>query len=277
LLSRPHKEFFLPLLEGPHERIIEIAEREYHLKPPLVRTEFAAAVESNDPWLAACILFSFSPRQAAELSDLIRQGLNSPHELVRETAQLVAIQPFQPEPNQNASTEFVGQAPHSQLPRPDTRYLYAKTGEPEGAIVVPITTMERTLLLKRVPFFNEIPAQQLELVARLCNVQYFAPGERLISQGDTPDRLYILVAGEVEVSTNDLGVIDRRKEGEIIGEIGVLANQVRTASCMAIGETTALCLSQADLWDLIERDAILSSIFIRILVPRLLSYPRNVT
>ncbi len=277
LLARPHKEFFLPLLEGRPERIMEIAERDFHLEPPLVETEFAPAVEGADPWLAACILFSLSPRQAAELPDLIRQGIDSPHELVRETARLVAIQPFPPEPYQDASPEFVGQAHHSQLQRPDTHYLYSKTGEPDGAIVMPITTMERTLLLKRVPFFNEIPAQQLELVARLCNVQYFATGERLISQGDAPDRLYILVAGEVEVSTHDRGVIDRRKEGEIIGEIGVLANQVRTASCTAVGETTALCLSQADLWDLIERDAILSSIFIRILVPRLLSYPRNVT
>lgn len=276
LLARPHKRFFLPLLEGPPERIREIAEREYHLNPPLVETEFAAAVEGNDPWLAACILFSLSPSQVAELPDLIRQGLNSPHELVRETAQLVAPQPFRPEQNQDASTAFVEQAPDSQLPTSDTLDLDSQTGGPEGPIVMPITTMERTLLLKRVPFFNEIPAQQLELVARLCNVQYFVPGERLISQGDTPDRLYILVAGEVDVSTDELGVIDRRKEGEIIGEIGVLANQVRTASCTAVGETTALCLSQADLWDLLERDAILSSIFIRILVPRLLSYPRNV-
>lgn len=253
LLARPHKEWFLPLLEGPPERIMAIAERQYHLKPPLVEAEFVAAVEGNDPWLAACILFSLSPGQVAELPDLIRQGLDSPHELVRETAQ----------------------AHQSRLPGPDTDHSSSPTGEPEGVIAMPITTMERTLLLKRVPFFNEIPAQQLELVARLCNVQYFAPGERLISQGDAPDSLYILVTGEVEVSTDDLGVIDRRKEGEIIGEIGVLANQVRTASCTAVGETTALCLSQADLWDLIERNAILSSIFIRILVPRLLSYPRN--
>src|SRR5690606_1172031 len=139
-----------------------------------VETEFAAAVEGNDPWLAACILFSLSPKQAAELPDLIRQGLNSPHELVRETAQLVALQLFRPEPDQKASTAFVEQAPHSPSPSPDTRDLFSQAGGPGGPSVMPITTIERTLLLKRVPFFNEIPAQQLELVARLCNVQHFA-------------------------------------------------------------------------------------------------------
>jgi len=250
LLARPHKELFLPLLEGPPERILEIAEREFKLQPPQVGPEFAAAYEGNDPWLAACILFVLTPSQTAELAGLIQQAMNSPHALLRETARHVAT-------------------------RPDPRATHSNTGEPEGAVVMPLTTMERTLLLKRVPFFNEIPAQQLEMVARLCTVQYFTPGEHLISQGDAPDSLYILVTGEVEVSTDELGVIDRRKGGEIIGEVGVLANQVRTASCTAVGETTALCLSQADLWDLLERNAILSSIFIRILVPRLLSYPRN--
>lgn len=137
---------------------------------------------------------------------------------------------------------------------------------------MPITAIERTLLLRRVELFKEIPAQELELVARLCNVLYFAPGERFISQSDPSDGLYILVAGEVEVSTNERGIIDRRIAGDVIGEIGVLANQVRTANCTAVVETTALHISQADLWDLLERHAILSASVIRVLVPRLLSY-----
>lgn len=137
---------------------------------------------------------------------------------------------------------------------------------------MPITTMERILLLKRVKLFKEIPAQELELVARLCNVLHIAPGERFISQGDTSDGLYILVAGEVEVSVNDLGIIDLRKAGDVIGEIGVLANQARTANCTAVVETTALHISQADLWDLLERNALLSASVIRVLLPKLLSY-----
>jgi CRP-like cAMP-binding protein len=123
--------------------------------------------------------------------------------------------------------------------------------------------------------FKEIPAQELELVARLCNVLHLTPRERFISQGDASDGLYILVAGEVEVSTDDLGIIDRRQAGDVIGEIGVLANQARTATCTAAVETTALHINQADLWDLLERNASLSASVIRVLVPRLLSYSEN--
>ena len=54
--------------------------------------------------------------------------------------------------------------------------------------------------------FREIPAQELELIARLSTVVHFAPGERFISQGDGSDGLYILVAGEVEVSKNQSGL-----------------------------------------------------------------------
>lgn len=246
LLSRPHKELFLPLLESPLERIVEIAEREYRLKVPRLESEFAAAVEGNDPWLAACILFSLSRRQVDELTDLIQQGLSSSHALVRETAQLAASRQV-----------------HHHL------RLHAR--EPEGVLVMPITTIERVLLLRRVKLFKEIPAQELELVARLCNPLHFAPGERFIRQGDPSDGLYILVAGKVEVSTNDLGVIGMRKEGDVIGEIGVLANQARTANCTAVVETTALYISQTDFWDLLERNAILSASVIRVLVPILLS------
>lgn len=137
---------------------------------------------------------------------------------------------------------------------------------------MPITTMERILFLKRVELFKEIPAQELELVARLCSVSSFAPGERFIVQGEQSDGLYILVTGEVEVSTSELGVIDVRKGGDVIGEIGVLANQVRTASCTAVIETTALHLDREDFWDLLERNARLSASVIRVLVPKLMSY-----
>lgn len=137
---------------------------------------------------------------------------------------------------------------------------------------MPITTMERILLLRGVELFKEIPAQELELIARLCTVVHFAPGEQFISQGDMSGGLYILVAGEVEVSKNDLGVVNVSKAGDVLGEMGVLANQFRAANCTALVETTALHIDQTDLWDLLERSSLLSVSVIRVLVPKLMNY-----
>ena len=137
---------------------------------------------------------------------------------------------------------------------------------------MPITTMERVLLLRGVDLFREIPAQELELIARLSTVVHFAPGERFISQGEGADGLYILVAGEVEVSKNEVGVVNVSKAGDVIGEMGVLGNQLRAANCKALVETTALHIDQTDFWDLLERSSLLSVSVIRFLVPKLLSY-----
>ena len=142
----------------------------------------------------------------------------------------------------------------------------------EGVNGMPITTMERILLLRGVELFREIAPQELEWMARLCTVMHFAPGERFISQGEGSDGLYVLVAGEVEVSKDDVGVVNMSQAGDVIGEMGVLANQVRAANCTARVETTALHIDQTDFWDLLERSSSLSTSVIRVLVPKLLSY-----
>lgn len=123
LLSHKHKELILPLLEGPPERIMAIAEREFRLQLPSLESEYAAAVKEDDPWLAAGILFSLSGQQADEFSDLIRQGLGSPHDLVRETAELVSTRRRRPEPDQVFSPAYKSQARNSSLSGQPHHYL----------------------------------------------------------------------------------------------------------------------------------------------------------
>jgi CRP/FNR family transcriptional regulator, cyclic AMP receptor protein len=272
LLSRPHKEMLLPLLESSPEQIKTIAKRVYQLDPPELQSEFVAAIEGDDPWLAACTLFYLDSQQLDGLSSLIHQGLSSSNALLRETALLSASQQFKPEEYQIILQSYIDRDQNLEILKQTHYRLRSRAEEQEGGVVMPITTMERILLLRRVELFKEIPGQDLELIARLCNVLFFSPGERFISERDVPDGLYILVSGRVEVSTIDLGVIDVRKEGDVIGEIGVLANQLRTASCTAIVETTALHIDRTDLWDLLERNATLSASVIRVLVPKLMSY-----
>jgi CRP/FNR family cyclic AMP-dependent transcriptional regulator len=295
LLSRSHKERFLPLLESSPERVLEMGARLYHLVPPALESEFTAAVEGDDPWLAACTLFSLSGRRLAEFFPLIHQGLHSPHALVRETAGLAASKQFEPEDpitlhgyiKPDHDPHLYKQTHHRlrSLPLasgsgttpalPEEAGIEGQAQNGEGDSVMPITTMERILLLRGVALFREMPPQELELIARLCTVVHFAAGERFISQGEVSDGLFILVAGEVQVSANDVGVLAVRKAGEVIGEIGVLANQMRTAHCTALVETTALHIDQADFWDLLERSSLLSVNVVRVLVPTLLSYSAN--
>ena len=274
VLFRRHKELFLPLLESSAARMLEIADRVYHLKPPQLQSEFTLAVKGNDSWLAACTLFSLSRLWQAELSSLINQGLSSPNALVHETAELAARQQFEPE-DPITLHGYIKPDHDPQLYKQTHHRLRSQAVNQEGDRVMPITTMERILLLRGVELFKEIPAHELELIARLCTVVHFPPGERFISQGDASDGLYILVAGEVEVSKNDLGVVNVSKAGDVVGEMGVLANRFRAANCTALVETTALHIDQTDLWDLLERSSLLSVSVIRVMLPKLLNYSNN--
>ena len=74
------------------------------------------------------------------------------------------------------------------------------------------------------------------------------------------------------MTKDGLGVVNVSRAGDVIGEMGVLANQVRAANCTALVETTALHIDQIDLWDLLEHSSILSVSVIRFLVPKLLNY-----
>ena len=74
------------------------------------------------------------------------------------------------------------------------------------------------------------------------------------------------------MTSNGMGVIDNRRAGDVIGEIGVLTNEPRSANCTAMAETTVLFISQTDFWDLLERNSLLAVSVIRVLVPKLVSY-----
>jgi CRP-like cAMP-binding protein len=78
----------------------------------------------------------------------------------------------------------------------------------------------------------------------------FAAGEVIIRQGDPPDRFYIVLRGEAEVTHESASgisrVVDNRKPGESFGEIGLLKNQPRTATVTAssAGQVEVLALER---------------------------------
>ncbi len=86
----------------------------------------------------------------------------------------------------------------------------------------------------------------------------FAAGEVIIRQDDQPERFYIMVRGEAEVShktaSGSLRVVDIRRPGESFGEIGILKNRPRTATVTAssAGPVEVLALERDDFVDLIQ-------------------------
>jgi len=72
--------------------------------------------------------------------------------------------------------------------------------------------------LERSEFFRGLDKKDIEKIAGLCREQTFEPGQTIFRQGDTGDRIYIIVEGQVALErTVDLGT---RKGNVVIGAFG---------------------------------------------------------
>ena len=112
------------------------------------------------------------------------------------------------------------------------------------------TSRDVTHLLRGMPLLATMNHDELAaLAARLTPLRY-AAGEAIIRQGDAGDRFYIVHQGHVEVrQANERGistVVNQLGRGGYFGEMALLRDVPRTATCVATIPTTLFCLSRED-------------------------------
>ena len=70
----------------------------------------------------------------------------------------------------------------------------------------------------------------------------FADGAAIITQGEAGDNFYILDTGVCDISTKDKGSVMKATKGISFGELALLHNAPRAATCTAEGPVTAWAL-----------------------------------
>ena len=119
--------------------------------------------------------------------------------------------------------------------------------EPEDRIVSPGRRLE---LLAGVPAFSNLPAPVLEELASRLTEERFQPSERVVVEGDTDDRVFLIVEGRAEASTTGAtGVVPLAAlgPGELFGELSLLgAGSSRHATVTAVEPLLLLGLHAAD-------------------------------
>jgi MFS family permease len=104
---------------------------------------------------------------------------------------------------------------------------------------------DRLELLQRMPIFAPLPGTALEnLAARLIPVD-LAAGEVVIREGDEGDRFYAIAEGQVDVSSGGSHV-STLGPGEPLGEIALLRDVPRTATCTARTAVKLFALTRDD-------------------------------
>ena len=105
-------------------------------------------------------------------------------------------------------------------------------------------------LVAKVPLFSDLDAAEIANITELLHLRSVMPGEIIIRKGEVAHRMYFIVAGDVEVDLANHST--RLKEGDFLGELGVLYKIRRTANVTANTFVELLQLENRDLEALLE-------------------------
>jgi CRP-like cAMP-binding protein len=147
-----------------------------------------------------------------------------------------------------ASVQVIDEADILELSRENLAELTAEV--PALAAVLDRFARERLLknLLATSPLFRPFNRQQQMDLIRRFDGHEVAPGTVIIREGDAGQGLFVVLAGEVEVSKkqddgSDLELA-RLRAGDVFGEMSLLANQPTTATVRAARSSTILFLAR---------------------------------
>jgi diguanylate cyclase (GGDEF)-like protein len=129
-------------------------------------------------------------------------------------------------------------------------------------------------LLKAMPLFRPLKSDQLHSLVDHAVDQFYGPGHILLREGAPTDALFVIISGRVRVTetsrdTQSEFVLGELGPGEIFGELGIIRNQPRVASVVAIERTHCLVLPPQNFIEAVESSPALAMGLLQILAARL--------
>ena len=130
--------------------------------------------------------------------------------------------------------------------------------------------MEKEIsILQETELFKNLTPAQIRKVLNICRTITFSEDEIIMNEGETGDRMYIILEGTVEVikklimdGVEDEGTVERNKiftrldagQHAVFGEIALLEELRRTATVRAVTHCTLYEIRKADFLNLAEGD-----------------------
>lgn len=125
--------------------------------------------------------------------------------------------------------------------------------------------------LRDVPHFSTLTDAQLRDLESFAEVLSYPAGDTIFRQGDPPSYVYIVQRGRIRVFAVNEGVAETYtvlEPGDVLGEIGVLQFQDRTASAETVEDTTVYRFEGGRFRNFLETCPTLASLVSRTMVGR---------
>jgi len=112
-------------------------------------------------------------------------------------------------------------------------------------------------VLKEVPLFMLLDEEETAVLAAQVELKKFGPRERIYKKGDAGGQAYVMLSGNVRVTTVDEDqqevIVDEPAFGEFFGFASMLEQTPHHTSAMALEETSCIEVSRDDIAVLIRR------------------------
>jgi CRP-like cAMP-binding protein len=111
--------------------------------------------------------------------------------------------------------------------------------------------------LAAVDFLATLTPMQLEAIGQGSRMERFLPGERVVSQGQPGQELYVIVEGRADVMVEQNGlssVVNQLAQGQFFGEMSLLTGDPRSATVVATTVLKVLVVGKDGLVQLVQED-----------------------
>jgi CRP-like cAMP-binding protein len=115
--------------------------------------------------------------------------------------------------------------------------------------------LDNVTFLQQVPLFQSLSRQELERIASKLEERHYSRNQVILWQGDPPNLFYLIKRGVVGVthlsSHGNAQFLSYLKQGEILGEVGLVTGTSSTATVTALSEVQVLTMKRQDFEDLL--------------------------
>jgi CRP-like cAMP-binding protein len=114
------------------------------------------------------------------------------------------------------------------------------------------------LVLAKNPILGALPTEARRGIVAVADIRKYRRGDEIVREGDETDELFVVLAGEVEVTRQVQGFpmfINKLNTGDLFGEMALLGGSRRTATVRAMGVVEVLGVRRADVDQILAGDA----------------------
>ena len=130
------------------------------------------------------------------------------------------------------------------------------------------STVEKILFLRTAPVFEHVSGEDLAALARIAELETYAPGQTVFREGDLGDALFVVVRGKVTITAGGARLATLGP-GEAFGEMAILDVVPRSGTADAVEETEVLRIGSEEFYEILHEQVEIAEGVIRMLTRRL--------